>query len=57
MSGFCGINFVPGRGWNVIIDGKPTARFYIDAPAALSDCWRTVELRLQALAGRAGVPA
>ena len=55
---FCGVSFVPGRGWNVVIEGEPTARFYPDILAALSDCARTVEDRITARAGKAGrVPA
>ena len=55
---FCGATFVPGRGWNVIIEGAPTARFYPDILAALSDVSRTVEDRITARAGKsAWVPA
>lgn len=52
--GFTGATFVPGRGWNVVIDGTPTVRFYVDILSALSDVSSTVEARIRAQVGQSG---
>lgn len=49
---FSGAQFVPERGWQVIVEGAPTARFYVDPLAALSDAARTLEARMRARTGR-----
>lgn len=51
-----GCRYVEGRGWQVIVEGQESQRFYVDPLAALSDASRVLEGRIRGRVGRVRRP-